>query len=96
MKDDYVKLAQDALEQEKCQRHKIRQLIMRLLESGQWKERNPNDKLLEPKSFNCFPCFVEAAQPWGLGIKWSFLEDLCKGYHDVELAITKSIIKYPI
>lgn len=91
MKDDYVKLAQDALEEEKYRRHEIPQLIMRLLESDQWKERNPNDELLEPKSFSYFPSFVEEARPWGLAIEWRFVQDLCKGYDDVELAIAKSI-----
>ncbi|PCH90820.1 MAG: hypothetical protein COB85_09915 [Bacteroidetes bacterium] len=91
MKDDYVKLAQDALEQEKYRRHEIPQLMMRLLESDQWKERNPNDELLEPKSFDYFPAFVEESRPWGLEIEWKFVSDLCRGYEDVEYAIAKSL-----
>lgn len=89
--EDFVKLAQDALEQEKYRRHEIPELIKRLLESNQWRKRSPNDKLLEPKTFEYFPDFVEEARPWGLEMEWKFVLDLCKGYEKVELAIAKAI-----
>lgn len=91
MDDRYVKLAQDALEQEKYRRHEIPELIKRLLESEQWKERNPNDELLETKVFDYFPAFVEEVRPWGLEIEWTFIQDLCKGYGEVELALAKVV-----
>lgn len=89
--EDFVKLAQDALEQEKYRRHEIPELIKRLLESDQWKERNPNEELLEAKTFDYFPDFVEEVRPWGLEMEWKFVLDLCKGYDDVEIAIAKAI-----
>jgi len=91
MEKDYVELAQNALEQETYRRHEIPELIKRLLESGQWKERDPNEELLESKTFNYFPDFIEAPRPWGLQAEWSFVNDLCKGYEDVELALAKEI-----
>lgn len=89
--EDFVKLAQDALEQEKYRRHEIPELIKRLLDSDQWKDRNPNEELLETKTFDFFPDFVEEVRPWGLEMEWKFVLDLCRGYDDVEIAIGKAL-----
>jgi hypothetical protein len=87
---DYIKTVQKALEEVSYSRHEVPQMIKHILQDGKWKKRRIKDDLLETKEFDYFPAFVEAPRPWGLQTEWAVVQDLCKGYPDVELEIAKA------
>ena len=91
MKIDYIERAQEALKIHSFRRTQVPELVLHILKNDDWKVRNP-DSELKPKEFQFFPEFVEAARPWGLQTNYKELEELCKGFEDVELALAKEKI----
>ena len=90
---DYIRVVQKALQEEKYRRHEVPQIIKKLLEDNKWpirKATNTSGKM-ETREFHYFPEFVEAPRPWGLQIEWDFIQQLCKGYVDVELELANAI-----
>jgi len=85
---DYIEQAQDALKTHKFRSTQVPELILSILKSGDWKHRDPSPKKLEPKDFEFFPEFVETERPWGLQTEFKELESMCRGFVQVELALT--------
>lgn len=78
--------AQELLEVHARREPVIAVIIKRLLESGQWRRRDPNKEYLqqtligEPILFDDFVSFVEHSRPWGLGLSWPYVYDWCNKY----------------
>jgi len=87
---DYIEQAQDALKTHKFRSTQVPELIFSILEKGEWKHRNPSPKKLDPKDFEFFPEFVESERPWGLQTEFKEVEDMCRGFIQVELALTNA------
>lgn len=90
---DYIERAQEALTTHKFTSTQVPELILSILKDEKWKHRDPSQKRLAAKEFEFFPEFVEAARPWGLQTEFKEIEHLCKGFIDVELALSNSKLK---
>jgi|GEM_PF-2012427 len=89
MKPDYIERAQEALKIHTFRRTQVPELVVRILSDEKWKKRDPDPNELKLREFEFFPEFVEAPRPWGLQVSFKELEDLCKGFTEVELALSK-------
>lgn len=85
---DYIERAQEALKTHRFRSTQVPDLILSILKNNGWKYRDPSPGKLDPKEFEYFPEFVEAATPWGLQIDFKEIENMCRGFVHVELALT--------
>ena len=85
---DYIERAQEALKTHRFRSTQVPELVLSILKENSWKHRDPSPGKLEPKKFEYFPEFVETATPWGLQTDFKELENICRGFVQVELALT--------
>ncbi len=89
MKINFIERTQEALRIHSFRRTQVPELVSKILRNDNWKFRDPAPKELKPREFQLFAEFVEAPRPWGLQTEYKELEFLCKGFEDVELALSK-------
>lgn len=87
---DYIERAQEALKTHRFRSTQVPDLIMSILKDGSWKNRNPSPGKLDAREFEYFPEFVEAPTPWGLQVDFKEVEDMCRGFIKVELALANA------
>jgi len=85
---DYIERAQEALKTHRFRSTQVPDLILSILKNDLWKYRNPSPGKLDAKEFEYFPEFVETATPWGLQTDFKEIENMCRGFVQVELALT--------
>ncbi|NMM50318.1 hypothetical protein [Marinigracilibium pacificum] len=88
---ELIENIQKAIEYVSYSRHEVPNMILRILKEDKWRIRKPKSGLLETREYNFFPDFIEAPRPWGLQSEWKFINDLCKGYEEVELELAKAL-----
>jgi len=84
---DYIERAQEALKTHRFRSTQVPELILGIIKNNSWKYRDPSPGKLDPKEFEYFPEFVETATPWGLQAEFREIEDMCRGFIQVELAL---------
>ena len=87
---DHIERAQEALKTHRFRSTQVPDLIISILKEGSWKFRDPAPGKLDSKEYEYFPEFVEAATPWGLQTEFKEIEDMCRGFVKVELALANA------
>ncbi|QMU63031.1 MAG: hypothetical protein GKR88_01265 [Flavobacteriaceae bacterium] len=85
--ENLIEQVQEELKEHKFRETHIPRLILNIIKSEDWKNRDPAPNELEPKEFNYFPDFVETVRPWGLQMDFKDIEEICSGFTEVELEL---------